>query len=211
MLKGLRMQLARPTNQARPITVQNMNVMSRQVDKSSPEQVTAWTALVFAFLMLLRKSNLVPDTQKAFDGAKQLTRESITVAANAVMVDVVWSKTLQFKEKVLNIPLIRLRNKAICPLYWLLLMIQLNPASPSDPAFCYFRNGKFMTLTYPRLVYWLRRWLIMANINPEGYTMHSFRRGGASFLFDVNIPGQIIKLLGNWASEMLPQVYRFNI
>ena len=178
ILKGIRSQLAGPSHQARPITVETMNLMSSKVDKTSPEQVTAWTAMVFAFLMLLRKSNLVPEMQKVFDGAKQLTRGCLTLAANAVMVDVVWSKTLQYKEKILNIPLIKLRNKAICPVFWLLLMIQLNPASASDPAFCYYKGGKFMILTYPHLTYWLRKWLIMCDIDPEGYSSHSFRRGG---------------------------------
>ena len=37
---------------------------------------------------------------------------------------------------------------------------------------------------------------------PEGkYTLHSLRRGGATFAFQSNMEDQMIKLLGDWASN----------
>ena len=161
-LKGIRLDLAQPTNQASPISPQILITMFVFVNTMCPEQVCAWTAVLYAFHLLLRKSNLVPDTQGQFNALKQLSRSSITLAKNAMLIHIVWSKTLPFREKDLMLPLVALDNKVICPIYWTWKMISMNPASPSAPALSYFRGNKFMVLTYPRLTFWFRKWLILA-------------------------------------------------
>ena len=83
-----------------------MFLMSYRVDFNNEEQVTAWMALIYGFHMLLHKSNLVPDTQKEFHPEKQLARRNVCLAKHAVLVNLEWSKTLQYKEKVLPVPLI---------------------------------------------------------------------------------------------------------
>ena len=154
-MKGLRLELARPTKQAAPVDPSIMLNLFAQVNIDSPEQVTAWTALVFVFHLLLRKSNIVLDTQAGFDPAKQLTRGVLTLASNAMLVNIVWSKTLQFKEKELLLPLVALSNKVICPVFWSTRMAAMNPAQAHQAAFSYFRGNRFMILTYPRLTYWV--------------------------------------------------------
>ena len=69
--------------------------------------------IIFAFHMLLRKSNLVPNTQKSFDPSKQLARKNLCLADNAILVDIEWSKTLQYKQKVLPLPLVQLKNSPV--------------------------------------------------------------------------------------------------
>ena len=58
-----------------------------------------------------------------------------------------------------------------------------------------------MILTYPRLTYWFKEWLDKAGMSSQSFTLHSCRRGGATFLREADIPGEMIKVLGNWASE----------
>ena len=81
------------------------------------------------------------------------------------------------------------------------VLIKRISARPSDPAFCYLRKGKFMIMTYPRLTYWLKKWLHEAGVPNKGFSMHSLRRGGVTYLHKAEIPAQVIKLLGNWASD----------
>ena len=201
-IKGLRLELARPVKQAEPITPEILYKLFHYVDINSDEQVAAWTALLYAFHMLLRKSNLVPDTQGSFDPEKQLSRNRICLAKNAVLVEVVWCKNLQFKEKVLPFPLVVLQDRVLCPVYWTWILVKRVAAKPTDPAFCYNRKGKFMILTYPRLTHWFRKWLDLTEVGSKGFSLHSCRRGGATYLHKANIPAQVIKLLGNWASEV---------
>ena len=68
------MTLARPVRQAEPISPQTLEKIFLQVDLKSEEQLVAWVALIFAFHLLLRKSNLVPNTQREFNPEKQLSR-----------------------------------------------------------------------------------------------------------------------------------------
>jgi len=37
-----------------------------------------------------------------------------------------------------------------------------------------------------------------------GFSGHSFRRGGASFMLRVGIPGELIKIMGDWRSDTYP-------
>ena len=157
VLKGLRLELARPIKQAEPITPKILVQIFYRVDFTYEEQLTAWVVVLYGFHMLLRKSNLVPDTQKDFDPCKQLARRNICLAERAVLVNIEWSKTLQFKEKVLPVPLIPIANKIICPVFWTWKLIHRIPARPEDPMFCYNRKGKYMVLTYARLTYWFKK------------------------------------------------------
>ena len=76
------------------MTVEILLKMFRVVDIDSDKQVTAWMAMLYAFHMLLRKSNLVPDMQSKFDPDKQLARKNLCLADNTVLVDIVWSKNM---------------------------------------------------------------------------------------------------------------------
>ena len=178
-----------------------MQKMLKYVQLTSQEQVVVWTALLFAFHLYLRKLNLVPDTQSTFNPEKQLAHCNLCMAVNTILVEITWCKTMQFKQKTLVLPLIRMKNPLICPVYWAWRMIQAVPARPLDPLFCYYRQGKYMIMTYPHLTYWFRHWLDQVGIESKKFTLHSYRRGGATFMYNADIPGAMIKVLGNWASE----------
>ena len=198
--KGLRLALAWPVRQAEPVNPEILMNMFKFVDIQDEEQIMAWTELLYGF-HLLDKSNLVPDTQKEFHPEKQIARQDICLAKHTVLVNIQWSKTLQYKEKLLHVPLIQLKNKLICPVHWMWKLVLSVNMRPSDPLFCYHRKGKFMTLTYPWLTYWFKLWLEKCGMPAKLFSLHSCRRGGVTFLHTADIPAQMIKLLGNWASK----------
>jgi len=41
----------------------------------------------------------------------------------------------------------------------------------------------------------------MLDLDPQSFSPHSFRRGGASFAFECNVPGEFIKFQGDWRSD----------
>ena len=55
--------------------------------------------------------------------------------------------------------------------------------------------------TYGKLAVKLRNTLKLAGINPENYSGHSFRRGGATFAMRSRLPFPLIKYQGGWASD----------
>ena len=198
---GLKQLLACPTKQAKAITPEIFRKMYQYVDFSDHEQMVTWVALLYGLHVLLQKSNLVPDSQPTFDPVKQLTRSSVCVAANALLVEVGWAKNLLVRSEILTYPIIPLQDDRICPVFWTIYMLSLVPAGPKHPLFCYYKGHKLTNLTYPKLTAWLKIWVALAGENPNEFTSHSLRRGGCTFLYESNIPAQTIKLVGHWASD----------
>ena len=47
--------------------------------------------------------------------------------------------------------------------------------------------------------------------DPAAYSGHSFRRGGASWAFQAGVPGEMIQVLGDWASDAYKRYLEFNM
>ena len=58
-------------------------------------------------------------------------------------------KTIQFKEKILVIPIVPLRKLDLCPVYWVRRHFREIPARDSDYAFRLSYGSGSIPLTYP--------------------------------------------------------------
>lgn len=199
---GIKRLLAHHIQQAEPITPQILKRMALLVNRSHPKQVVIFTAIVVGFYLFLRSSNLTCKTQTSFDPRKNLTRQDIRLAQQLALIEIRWSKTIQYFQKKLLMPIIPILDKDICPLNWLRAMVSLVPASPQHPAFCYpNRHGSLVPLTYRVLSDQLKNWVQLLNLPAHRYTCHGIRRGGATFAFESNLAAESIKLLGDWVSD----------
>ena len=165
--------------------------------------MVAWVATLVGFTMFLRRSNLVPEAMNKFEPDKQFCRKDFNVIdpTSVMMAEVRWSKTIQFKEKILRLPILPAENKNICPVLWMHYMLEQIPGNPDDPAFLIPYKDEKKALSANQLVSRLRKWLTLIGEDPEKYVLHSLRRGGATFALQCNIQGEMIKLLGDWASD----------
>ena len=84
---------------------------------------------------MARKSNLVPVSVKKFDPSKQLCRKNITVHRDYLVIKMLWSETIQFGDRKLEIPLVKIPNSPFCPYQSYTNMCKLFPADNNDPAF----------------------------------------------------------------------------
>ena len=98
-------------------------------------------------------------------------------------------------------PVLPAKIKAICPVYWTHKMLQLLPAGPSDPVLAIRNGDKVVSLSANQLIYRIRKWLLLLGQDPSIYSLHSLHRGGATFAYQSDIKGEMIKLLGGWASD----------
>ena len=201
--QGMKRVLDHEVKQAAPMTPEILLRMNRVVDYTSQIDMVAWVATLIRFTMFLRKSNLVPDTMITFNPTMQFTRQdfNVTGPASVMMAEITWAKNLQFKQKILRIPVLPVENKAICPVMWMHFMMAQVPAGPQDPAFTIWVRGEKLALSANQLVARMRKWLKLIKEDDEEYSLHSLRRGGATFAYQCNIEGEMIKHLGNWASE----------
>ena len=86
IIKGIARQKKHVPKQAFPITIEMLTKIKQKIDLSSQERSTTWALFLLTFLLMARKSNLVPDSEEAFDPSKQLTRQDIIVNDRALLI-----------------------------------------------------------------------------------------------------------------------------
>ena len=201
--QGLKTLMPHATKQMKPITPEMLIKIYNIVDFTNLTDMVAWVATLVGFTMFLRRSNLAPEAMNKFDPDKQFCRKDFNVIdqETVMMAEVRWSKTIQFKEKVLRLPILPAGNKSICPVLWMHYMMEQIPGEPNDPAFMIMQKGEKLALSANQLVARLKKWLTLIGEDAEAYALHSLRRGGATFAMQCNIQGEMIKVLGDWASD----------
>ena len=199
--QGLKRVLIHEVKQAAPLTPQLLVRISVVVDYTSQVDMVAWMATLLGFYMFMR-SNLVPENMDNFNPEEQFMRKDFNIMSpeTAMMVDVRWSKTVQYKQKILRYPVLPAKNKAICPVLWTRFIVNTVRAEPEDSIFTIWADGHKKTLSANQLVGRLRKWLGLIKEPAEEYSLHSMRRGG-TFAYQSNIEAEMIQLLGNWASD----------
>ena len=195
-LTGLKRVMQHAVKQASPITPQILVRRSKVVNYRDRVEVIAWTATLLGFYMFLRKSNLVPDAMDKFEPTQQFTRADANLLGldKAMMFEVRWTKTLQFRQRVLRFPVLPAQNKSICPVFWVHKMILDNPGRPQDPLFLIKTPTQWLCLSANQLIYRLRKWLRLVGEDDMAYSLHSLCRGGATFAYQSDMEGDMIKL-----------------
>ena len=163
-----------------------------------------WAVCLTAFLGLFRKSNLFPVSDIQYDPNKQFSRSSFQFLSLGALVQVTWSKTIQFRERSVCIPLPYIPYSLLCPASSVLHATSFTKMSlPTSHAFAYFdiRSRKPTCLTYRSFLSKLRECLSGLGFPPGMFASHSFRRGGASFAFHSGVPVELIKMLEDWKSN----------
>ena len=113
-----------------------------------------------------------------------------------MLVELKWTKTIQFRTRTLVIPYPRIRGHPLCPTAAAYNACRLLPGAPlQGPALVTRRGQSFMPLSSRTLVSKIRRSL------PSEEDLHSFRRGGASWAYRQGVPADTIRQLGDWASN----------
>ena len=163
--------------QAQPITPEILADMAEHVDLFNEEQLVAWATILTGFHMFLRKSNLVPDSVVCFNPRKQLVRQNLVRMKDCYIAWVYWSKTIQFHEKCLDIPMLPNVDWRLCPVFWLDLYLANVPALPTEPAYSINKAGVDESLTYAQLTYWMREWVQALGLDKTLFSSHSICRG----------------------------------
>ena len=201
--KGIQRKLGRPPKQKLAITPEILLQIYAQLDFNSSFLCAFWAACLVAFYAFLRKSSLLPAGARR--DQRYLCRKDIVFVADKdlVMLTVRHSKTIQFGQRVLTIPLSAHPQKELCPFKALQDMLHKLPTlTPDTPLFSYVRaNGVLDSLNYTSFVKCLHTTLQAAGYKAKEYSGHSFRRGGCSFAFKLGIPAALIKLRGDWRSN----------
>ena len=184
-----------------PMTPELLSKMYQVLDKNDPIDMTMYALYLIAFFSLLRKSNLVSDSSYKFDPNKQLSRNNVIVGDSCMLLIITWSKTIQYGDRKLKIPLLAVRDNVLCPVSAYRRMCKLVPAKGNSPAFCIRQKSGWGPITYRHLTQHLSKTITKTGNNSTLYSSHSFRRGGATWAFKCNIPAEFVMLQGDWKSN----------
>ena len=202
-LKALKRELSGAPLQTLPITPDILLKMYAFLDTSIPKDLAIWSSFLTSFYCMLRKASAVPKSLAAFNPTKELARSKVDIQAggDVVLVLMNYSKTEQFGNKNVVIPLLRNPVQALDPVHHLQELFNRFPLDSSLPAFSFMEGSKLKCITYDGFTKDLKRLLTSAGLKADSYSGHSFRRGGASYLYKLGADPLLIQASGDWATD----------
>ena len=190
-LRGIRRTLGDATKQARPISVDELLKIYYILDLSVTEDLAFWCALLLCFRGLLRKSNVVEERLAVLV-------KDVSFFPWGVLLAVRRTKTISFKERVLELPFAWITDSPFCVATYLYRLISCLGLSPSAQLITYRSQHRLVRGTYSWLCNRIRK--SVSQLRLESFTTHSLRRGGASAMADAGFSLIDIKNLGDWSS-----------
>ena len=176
LLKDTKRVLGTAHKQKLSITPAIVRQLFKQIDFTLPLEVTFWAACLLALFSFFRKSNILVKSITSFDSNLHLYRRDATFTEDGVSLAVRWWKTIQYRQRILHIPLPRIPGPPVSS-------TDTNPclkynSPPSAPLFTYPTRNGWLPLTVQVFQDKLHKYLGKLNLNPSDYSGHSFRRGG---------------------------------
>ena len=154
----------------------------------------------------------MPPSLRQFDPRRHLTRGDVVFTAHGLFVTFRCTKTIQFDERLLHIPLLSISGSPLCPVSNYRRMIELIPAHRSCPVFLLPGPSGVVPLTKRSFVSQFRTCLSHIGVpHADRYHGHSFRRGAASWAFSCGVPGELIQLYGDWSSDSYKLYLEFSL
>ncbi len=179
LMRGIKRSIGHNVNKKPPITPYLLDKILRQLDLSKYLAANVWSACLVLFLGFLRKASILPASTRRAHTNHLLCRKDILFNSQGVTITIRKTKTIQIKERVLQVVLPRCPGHALCPAQALFHSMSLtNNRGERAPAFTSDQQGT--PLSGPAFVQRVRQCLETAGIpSPSQYTGHSFRRGGS--------------------------------
>ena len=125
-------------------------------------------------------------------------------STHGFLIRVKWSKTIQFRQRTVFIPLVRITGSPLCPVTAIAHAWSFCPFDlPTAAAFAWRSDDQPSSriFTYRRFMRLLRTLLTSLGYNASAFGSHSFRRGGATLALQAGVPIGTIQMMGDWKSD----------
>ena len=199
-MAGIRRVLGDPTPVRPSFTINDLESMYKFVDLNSADDRCMWACLALSFRSLLRKSNLVPDSVANPIG-HFIRRGALSFTEWGMEISVSSSKTVQYGQKVFKVPVTLARGSSLCAASLVLAHCREFPSTdPMSPVFVIRKGVRIVPLTYSVLLAFLKKLMRKARIDKDRAGMHSMRRAGALYMYNLGLTIEDIRQAGDWAS-----------
>ncbi len=208
VLKGLSVDRGLRLRQAAPITPQILLSFYNFLDLTTPVGCSWWALFLAAWYLMARASNLTPQSRDSFDPLQQLSWGAISLSDSVIFVKILWTKTLQYRERELIIPLMAVPGSRLCPVAAFWRLAQFGRRNKQGAVFCDAQGFPFV---YGAFLNKIKALAVQSGLNPAEFSTHSFRRGGATFAFQAGVPLQLIQVQGDWASLSILRYFQYPV
>ena len=188
-VKGIKNLETTPEDVKDPVTEKHLIKMFSNVKVKNEFCVIIWTMIIFLFRTLLRVGHVVVSPHT-------LRRRDVKFFKWGPMVTVNSSKTKQ-KGSAHKIPLSRVKDVRLCPVFWLEKIIKIYPGVDSD---LLFSKGNFPQISYSTFNKSFKGLISMSKVQGN-FSTHSLRRGGTTAMRAAGVPLSYIKERGQWLSD----------
>lgn len=196
VLLGIKRELGTAQTPVGAITPQQLLKVKSTLNFANLSDLTFWCACLIAFYGLLRPGNIT--TNGTFDADKDIRRIDLFPYSWGYLLCLRRTKTIQFREKRVEIILPRTGNE-LCPVTAQRDLLQLTGVTDPHGSLLILEGGS--PLSYRYFCDKLRHSLALVGEDHLNIRAHSFRRGGASWLARLGVPTDMIKSIGYWASD----------
>ena len=198
-LQGLKRRLAKVPFQVLPLTPNILRKMYKHLDMKKIADLALWCSYLTAFYGLLRKASTVPETS-SMDERVYLLRRHLKVdhESNMVYIYQGFSKSNNFCTRDVVIPIPGNEDPALDLVRHLKALYERVDCPDDSPAFSF---GKGSFISYQSYTTRLKTLLLKVGLNPDLFSGHSFRRGGATFLYNCGGTTIMIQASGDWSSQ----------
>ena len=215
LLRGIHRLHPYVPQRAPPVSPDMLLAVFRVLDHQSSMECTVFACALFLFFTMSRLGSVLPSSSKS-PPFKLITADRVGVCDAGLLITFIHTKTIQFGERVLHVPLMR-SDSPLCPVaafnHACSFLSSAVPHPASTPAFR-FRDasGQCIPLYAAVFVSTIRALFDKAGVTgAASFRGHSFRRGGASWAFNNGIPGELIQVMGDWKSDAYKVYLEFSL
>ncbi len=185
------------SQQKQPINKQHIRQMCHILDSQGNTGLVIKAAILIGFYAFLRCSNLCPEDLHTYDSSRHFSRGDIKLSPTGMFIRLKWAKNMQNSIQPQMIPIATVSPKEEDPVHTYITMAAKIPVLPHKPMFMLNSNTP-LTVSKLRNVFNLLCQQI--HLDPNQYSLHSLRRGGATTAYEQGAREKDIQRHGAWAS-----------
>ena len=133
--------------------------------------------------------------------SQRVKHQDVYFTASGAVLRVYRTKTIQFKQHVLDIPLPFIPNSILCPVTALKKYFCTVPALDSSPLFIVQHGRSLKPILATHFNRFFKSSITTVGLDPDSFSSRSFRQGGATFAFNCGAPTEFIKEQGHCRSD----------
>ena len=211
-LRGIEHVHSSPPKQKLPITFDLLCRLQHFIDPPSKDNIVYWAAVTTAHFLLLSAGEFTVTSKTSYDVKTLLHLQDVNLYTmqtgdEYVALHLRKSKTDQQHRGV--VLYVAHAHHTVCAVCALKTNLHLQHARPrSTPSGLLFRLSSGLPLARRDLTTFLSTLLRLMGLDPQHYSGHSFRIGGATSPTIAGLNNYEIKLLGRWSSDCYKRYIR---